>query len=302
MRTKSKSSTTVSMRPLELQLPAEGRDQLDLHAGQVDGGGGHEEVLHARGLDAVLERLVPHDHVVHGQLEVPGLHAQPGGGVALGVEVDDEDPVALLGQRRPEVDRGGGLAHAALLVGDGDDPRQLPDGRLGAVEQLGRLAPDGRCPLHVILAVARPRRRRLGDLLGRLRLGRRGDLWLGLGNCCRSGLRGGGHGRGRGRLCCGHLSGRGGRRLASGGGDACGSAGGVASGSGVGLGDQALDRVDRGRALARRGHRFHVVVVRCGIWSGRRCPRIFPVLAPDAHQAGSPRRRITAPILACPQP
>ena len=47
------------------------------------------------------------------------------GGVALGVEVDDEDPVAQLGEGGAQVHGGRGLAHATLLVGDGDDPGQL---------------------------------------------------------------------------------------------------------------------------------------------------------------------------------
>ena len=44
-------------------------------------------------------------------------------GVALGVDVDDQDPQTGLGQRRGDVDRGRGLADAALLVGDGENPR-----------------------------------------------------------------------------------------------------------------------------------------------------------------------------------
>ena len=71
--------------------------------------------------------LVPHDHVVHGQLEVAGLHTETRGGVALGVEIDHEHPVVELGQRRAQVDRRGRLAHPALLVGDGDDPGQLAE-------------------------------------------------------------------------------------------------------------------------------------------------------------------------------
>ena len=50
---------------------------------------------------------------------------EPGRRVALGVEVDHQDPVAELGQRGAEVHRGGGLAHPALLVGDRDHPGQL---------------------------------------------------------------------------------------------------------------------------------------------------------------------------------
>ena len=45
-------------RPLELELAAEGGDELDLGAGEVDGRRDHEEVLDARRLDAVVERGV----------------------------------------------------------------------------------------------------------------------------------------------------------------------------------------------------------------------------------------------------
>ncbi len=59
--------------------------------------------------------------VVHRVLEVAGVHPQPGGGVALRVEIDHQGAVAELGQGRSQVDRGGGLADAALLIGDGED-------------------------------------------------------------------------------------------------------------------------------------------------------------------------------------
>ena len=52
------------------------------------------------------------------------LMPEPRAGVALRVEVDDEHPVAEVGQAGAEVHRGRGLAHAALLVGDGHDPGQ----------------------------------------------------------------------------------------------------------------------------------------------------------------------------------
>ena len=45
---------------------------------------------------------------------------QAGGGVALGVQVDHQDPVVLLGQGRSQVDGSRGLADPALLVGHGD--------------------------------------------------------------------------------------------------------------------------------------------------------------------------------------
>src|SRR5207249_5644904 len=43
------------------------------------------------------------------------------GGVALGIQVDEEYPALGGGERCREIDRSGGLADAALLVRDGDD-------------------------------------------------------------------------------------------------------------------------------------------------------------------------------------
>ena len=82
--------------------------------------GADEEVLEARGLDAVLDGGIRHDHVVDRRLEVPGVDAEPGGRVPLRVEVDHQHPVVELGQGGTEVDRGRRLADATLLVGDGD--------------------------------------------------------------------------------------------------------------------------------------------------------------------------------------
>ena len=48
-------------------------------------------------------------------------HVQSGGGVALRVEVDHQDPVAVQRERDRDVHRGRGLAHAALLVRDTND-------------------------------------------------------------------------------------------------------------------------------------------------------------------------------------
>ncbi len=50
------------------------------------------------------------------------LMPETGRGVALGIEVDDEHPVAELGQAGGQVDRRRRLADPALLVGDGEHP------------------------------------------------------------------------------------------------------------------------------------------------------------------------------------
>ena len=107
---------------LQLELPRERGDELDLGAGEVDGRRADEEVLHARRLDAVVERRVVHDHVVDRTLDVAVADPEAGRRVALGVEVDHQHPVAELGQCRAEVDRGRGLADPTLLVGDRDHP------------------------------------------------------------------------------------------------------------------------------------------------------------------------------------
>ena len=88
--------------PAELELAAEGGDQLDLGAREVDGGRQHEEVLEARGLDAVEGGGVGHDHVVDRRLHVAVVDPEAGRRVALRVEVDDEHAVAPLRRaRRP---------------------------------------------------------------------------------------------------------------------------------------------------------------------------------------------------------
>ena len=105
---------------------------------------------------------------------------RPGRGVALGIEVDHQDPVALLGEGRSEVHRGRGLADAPLLVGDGDDPGQLTGwSGFDSVEQLGGVVPDRRCPHGRVRR--RPRVRRSGASSGGWASGlrRHGALRLG---------------------------------------------------------------------------------------------------------------------------
>ena len=112
-------------RSTEASLTAERRDELDLRAREVEAGRCDEQALHVRGLDAVLERHVLHQDVVHRGLETAVLDPETRRGIALGVEVDDQDPLAELGETGTDVDRRRRLADAALLVGDGHHPRQL---------------------------------------------------------------------------------------------------------------------------------------------------------------------------------
>ena len=94
------------------------------------------------------------DHVVHRSLQVADVDPEPGAGVALRVEVDDEHPVAEVGQAGAEVHGRGRLAHAALLVGDREDAGERAGERRRLV---GRHRPRRR---------ARPRRRHEDRLAG----------------------------------------------------------------------------------------------------------------------------------------
>lgn len=51
--------------------------------------------------------------------------AQPCGGRGLGIQVDEQDAAAVLGQSSGEVDRGRGLPAAALLVANCDGPQGI---------------------------------------------------------------------------------------------------------------------------------------------------------------------------------
>src|SRR5262249_8175736 len=57
-------------------------------------------------------------------LDIAVADAHTGRGVALGIEIDDQDPVVEFRQGGPEIHRRSRLAHTALLVGDGDGQRK----------------------------------------------------------------------------------------------------------------------------------------------------------------------------------
>ena len=72
----------------------------------------------AVGSTAVAHRGLAGEHVVGRGAARLALDAEPGRGVALRVEIDDQDMLADGGERGAEIDGGRGLADAALLVGD----------------------------------------------------------------------------------------------------------------------------------------------------------------------------------------
>lgn len=97
-----------------LQVPAR-RDQADALW--------HLDPLLRVGRERHRDRvLVAEEHLVAALVALGG-DAEAAGGPAVGVEVDDERSLAECAQRRSEVHGGRGLAHAALLVADGDHVR-----------------------------------------------------------------------------------------------------------------------------------------------------------------------------------
>src|SRR5690606_273746 len=60
--------------------------------------------------------------IVGGKLTVTPVDAEAGAGIALRIEIDDQDAFTDCGKRSRQIDRGRRLADAALLVRNGDDP------------------------------------------------------------------------------------------------------------------------------------------------------------------------------------
>src|SRR5262249_39703519 len=60
--------------------------------------------------------------LIRGDIARLARNAKTGRGIALRIEIDQQDMLAGGGERRREIDRGRCLADPALLIGDGDDP------------------------------------------------------------------------------------------------------------------------------------------------------------------------------------
>ena len=98
-------------------------DELHLSSGQIDVA---RQQVHAGDIGfqhhVVDGDVAVHQQVVDGAVELQRVDPETDRQRALRVEVDEQHPSPLLGQRRAQVDRGGGLPHAAFLVAHGDDP------------------------------------------------------------------------------------------------------------------------------------------------------------------------------------
>ena len=97
-------------------------DQLDLGADEVGGRRRDEQRGDVGRPNDVLERDLADERVVDRELDLVARVADAARRVALRIEVDEQHAVPARRDRRGEVDRRRGLADAALLVRDSDDP------------------------------------------------------------------------------------------------------------------------------------------------------------------------------------
>jgi hypothetical protein len=100
---------------------------LKLEAGEVQRRWREEKLRHCRGDHRIAHRRGAGEHVIGRSAARAAVDAEPGRGVALRVEIDDQHMLADGGQGCAEIDRGRGLADAAFLIGD----RQTLGGRFG---------------------------------------------------------------------------------------------------------------------------------------------------------------------------
>ncbi len=124
-------------RATERVLATRQREQVHLGAGELDVGG---QQLDPAGVDDRVGRLHPlEEDVVECRRELLGLEAEREREAGLGVEVDEKDPFAQVGEGEAEGLGRRGLGHAALLVGDREYPRHAAESTSGARERCRRV-------------------------------------------------------------------------------------------------------------------------------------------------------------------
>jgi len=77
------------------------------------------------------QRRLADQHVIGRAVAAAAVDAKTGGSVALRIEIDDQHTLADRSECGTQIDRGGGLADAALLVGERQDARMAR--RVGAL-------------------------------------------------------------------------------------------------------------------------------------------------------------------------
>ena len=96
---------------------------LELDTEKVERRRGDRHPRHGRRNGGLGERRLADQEIVGRAAPALAVDAEAGRGVALRIEIDDQDLLADRRKRRPEIDRRRCLADAALLVGEGDHPR-----------------------------------------------------------------------------------------------------------------------------------------------------------------------------------
>src|SRR6185437_13512316 len=118
-------------------------EQPHLGGGQVLVGGQQREAA-LRDADERLGQLAfPEQHFAGTARELRLVDAAAHGGVALGIQIHEQHAPPRGGERGGEIDRRRGLADAALLVRDGDDPLHGHSVLHGAARAAASGAGDG---------------------------------------------------------------------------------------------------------------------------------------------------------------
>ncbi len=105
------------------------RSQFELEARQIHGRRRDMQPRHRGRHHRFAQGRLADQHVIGRAVAVAAIDAEAGGGVALRIEIDDQHALADRRERGAEIDRGGGLADAALLVGQRQDARMAGQSR-----------------------------------------------------------------------------------------------------------------------------------------------------------------------------
>jgi hypothetical protein len=108
----------------EAPLAAGEVDEFDISGDEVFVGGNDAEAFDFGGNDDTREVVGAEEGVVDSEVAGCFGDTEAGGGVALGIGVDEEDAEVIGGKGGREVNRRCGFADAAFLIGDGDSSTQ----------------------------------------------------------------------------------------------------------------------------------------------------------------------------------
>ena len=117
----SGGGVTGAQRVAEAELAAGLSDEFDFGAGEVGFGWDDGEVRDRCGADCFCRRAFLRQQGIGAVGAVVAAESEAGGGVALRVEIDEQDGLAGGAEGGGEVDAGCGFADSAFLVGNGQD-------------------------------------------------------------------------------------------------------------------------------------------------------------------------------------